>query len=111
MAKGNSRPLEADEIISTGSVVTCAISTVRVTAVLTAASSTNTAVPQTSATSTSTALAGGAIPNTATAATAATAIWAHAIAMAGAAAPARISAPVLSPVRNRLSTSYSRRAT
>jgi hypothetical protein len=39
------------------------------------------------------------------------AIWAHAIAMAGAAVPAKISASVVSPVRSRLSTSSSRRAT
>ena len=61
--------------ISTGTVVSCAISTVRVAAAVTAASSTNTAVPRISAASTSRTFAGRSMPNTATAATAATATW------------------------------------
>ncbi len=82
----------------------------RVTAAVTAASITN-LVNKIAHTGTSAAFTGGARPSTATAATAATAICAQAIAMAGAAVPARISPSVASPVRSRLSTSSSRRAT
>jgi hypothetical protein len=101
-------PLNTDESISTGSVLTCANSTVRVTAVVTAASSTNTVVPRSTAASTSRALARRSMPD---AAPAATATWTHAIATAGAAVPARISASVISPEHSRLNTSSSRRAT
>ena len=97
--------------MSTGIVVTCAISTVRVIADVAAASSGNTTEATTIASTTSSAFTG--IPSSPATAptTTATTTSSHPIASDGMAVPPRISGSVSSPVRSRLRTNSSRRPT